>query len=183
MKKILFLLLILAGAVYWGFSSGSELTKNVVHEHVKPHAAQKATPKDASPSEEKGIVTEISDTVRTLISGLSSSETKEGSVETLPPKPDAKSPVDGAEQLLTAKEKMDNVLHFRKALEARVHREEFVPFAEIPDRRQAIYYALAHAQPGDIIAILGKGHETTIERGGIKEPFVEREIVEEYWGR
>ena len=38
-------------------------------------------------------------------------------------------------------------------------------------------------QPGDIIAILGKGHETTIERGGIKEPFVEREIVEEYWGR
>lgn len=78
-------------------------------------------------------MTEISDTVRTLISGLSSSETKEGSVETLPPKPDAKSPVDGAEQLLTAKEKMDNVLHFRKALEARVHREEFVPFAEIPD--------------------------------------------------
>ena len=57
------------------------------------------------------------------------------------------------------------------------------PFAEIPDRRQAIYYALDHAQPGDIIAILGKGHETTIERGGIKEPFVEREIVEEYWGR
>ena len=52
------------------------------------------------------------------------------------------------------------------------------PFAEIPDRRQAIYYALDHAQPGDIIAILGKGHETTIERGGIKEPFVEREIVE-----
>ncbi len=57
------------------------------------------------------------------------------------------------------------------------------PFAEIPDRRQAIYYALDHAQPGDIIAILGKGHETTIERGGVKEPFVEREIVEEYWGR
>ena len=56
------------------------------------------------------------------------------------------------------------------------------PFAEIPDRRQAIYYALDHAQPGDIIAILGKGHETTIERSGVKEPFVEREIVEEYWG-
>lgn len=55
------------------------------------------------------------------------------------------------------------------------------PFAEIPDRRQAIYYALDHAQPGDIIAILGKGHETTIERNGVREPFVEREIVEEYW--
>lgn len=57
------------------------------------------------------------------------------------------------------------------------------PFAEIPDRRAAIYYALDHAQPGDIVAILGKGHETTIERGGIREPFVEREIVEEYMAR
>ena len=55
------------------------------------------------------------------------------------------------------------------------------PFAEIPDRRQAIYYALAHAQPGDIVAILGKGHETTIERNGVKEPFVESEIVEEFF--
>ena len=57
------------------------------------------------------------------------------------------------------------------------------PFAEIPDRRQAIYYALVHALPGDIIAILGKGHETTIERGGSMVPVVEREMVEEYWGR
>ena len=57
------------------------------------------------------------------------------------------------------------------------------PFAEIPDRRKAIYYALDHAAPGDIVAIIGKGHETTIERGGVKEPFVEREIVEEYMGR
>ena len=54
------------------------------------------------------------------------------------------------------------------------------PYAEIPDRRQAIYYALDHAQPGDIVAILGKGHETTIERNGVKEPFVERDIVEGY---
>ena len=38
MKKFLFLLLILGGAMYWGFSSGNELTKNVVHEPVRPHA-------------------------------------------------------------------------------------------------------------------------------------------------
>lgn len=57
------------------------------------------------------------------------------------------------------------------------------PFAEIPDRRAAIYYALDHARAGDIVAIIGKGHETTIERSGVKEPFVEREIVEEYMGR
>ena len=93
MKKFLFLLLILGGAMYWGFSSGSELTKNVVHEPVRPHAVQKSLPKDAQPAEEKGILTEISDTVRTLISGLSSKETQEGSIEARPPKPDAKSPV------------------------------------------------------------------------------------------
>ena len=55
------------------------------------------------------------------------------------------------------------------------------PFTEIPDRRQAIYYALDHARAGDIVAIMGKGHETTIEHGGVKEPFVEREIVEEFF--
>ena len=55
------------------------------------------------------------------------------------------------------------------------------PFTEIPDRRQAIYYALDHARAGDIVAILGKGHETTIERNGVKEPFVEREIVEDFF--
>lgn len=31
------------------------------------------------------------------------------------------------------------------------------------------------------MAILGKGHETTIERNGVKEPFVEREVVEEFF--
>lgn len=57
------------------------------------------------------------------------------------------------------------------------------PFAEIPDRRQAIYYALDHAGPGDIVAIIGKGHEATLERGGLTLPFPEREIIEEYMGR
>ena len=58
-----------------------------------------------------------------------------------------------------------------------------VSYTHLPDRRQAIYYALDHARAGDIVAILGKGHETTIERNGVKEPFVEREIVEEYMAR
>lgn len=57
------------------------------------------------------------------------------------------------------------------------------PFAEIPDRRQAIYYALDHAGPGDIVAIIGKGHEATLERGGLTLPFPEREIIEEYMSR
>ena len=51
------------------------------------------------------------------------------------------------------------------------------PFLEIPDRREALYYALDHAQPGDMIAVLGKGHETVLERAGERLPFDEREII------
>ncbi len=47
------------------------------------------------------------------------------------------------------------------------------PFAEIPDRRQAIYHALDHAQPGDIVAILRQGPRDNDRAHGIKEPFVE----------
>ena len=54
------------------------------------------------------------------------------------------------------------------------------PFVEIPDRRQALCYALDHARPGEILAVIGKGHETTLERGGQTLPFCEREIIETY---
>ena len=36
---------------------------------------------------------------------------------------------------------------------------------------------------GEIVAIIGKGHEATLERGGLTLPFPEREIVEEYMSR
>lgn len=49
----------------------------------------------------------------------------------------------------------------------------------IPDRREAIEYALCHAQAGDVILLAGKGHETyEIDRTG-RHPFDERAIVEE----
>ena len=51
------------------------------------------------------------------------------------------------------------------------------PYLEIPDRRAALYYALDHAQPGDMLAVLGKGHETFLERAGERLPFDEREII------
>ena len=54
------------------------------------------------------------------------------------------------------------------------------PFVEIPDRRQALYYALDHARPGDIVAVIGKGHETTLQRGEETLPFCEREILQAY---
>lgn len=61
--------------------------------------------------------------------------------------------------------------------------EPAAPFVEIPDRRQALYYALDHALPGEILAVLGKGHERTLERATETLPFCEREILQEYMKR
>lgn len=52
-------------------------------------------------------------------------------------------------------------------------------FVEIPDRRQAIEYSIAHAEPGDIVAIIGKGHEDYQEINGVRYPFLDRTVVEE----
>ncbi|WP_457599832.1 UDP-N-acetylmuramoyl-L-alanyl-D-glutamate--2,6-diaminopimelate ligase [Hydrogenivirga sp.] len=49
-----------------------------------------------------------------------------------------------------------------------------------PDRREAIRKALEMAQEGDIVAILGKGHEDYQEVKGVKYPFSDSEVVEEY---
>ena len=51
---------------------------------------------------------------------------------------------------------------------------------EIPDRLDALHYAVDHAQEGDLIAVIGKGHETYRDREGVKTPFLERELLEEY---
>ena len=48
-----------------------------------------------------------------------------------------------------------------------------------PDRRAAIRAALAAAQPGDVVLIAGKGHETEQEIAGEKRPFDDRLVVVE----
>lgn len=50
-------------------------------------------------------------------------------------------------------------------------------YVEIPDRREAIFYSLSHAQKGDIIAIIGKGHEDYQEKEGVRYHFSDRETV------
>jgi UDP-N-acetylmuramoyl-L-alanyl-D-glutamate--2,6-diaminopimelate ligase len=50
---------------------------------------------------------------------------------------------------------------------------------KVIDRRDAIRAALAAAVPGDIVLILGKGHETGQEVGGIVHPFDDREVARE----
>ena len=46
-----------------------------------------------------------------------------------------------------------------------------------PDRRAAIALALAAAEPGDVVIVAGKGHETTQEIGGRTLPFDDRQVV------
>ena len=52
-------------------------------------------------------------------------------------------------------------------------------YLEIPDRREAIEYSLRHAEEGDMIAIIGKGHEDYQEIEGVRYPFLDRTVVEE----
>ena len=54
---------------------------------------------------------------------------------------------------------------------------------EIPNRRDALLYALGLGREGDILAVLGKGHETTIDRDGRKVPFEDAAVVREYMER
>ena len=59
-------------------------------------------------------------------------------------------------------------------------RRTAAPYVIIEDRRKAIRYALDMAQPGDVIVVAGKGHETYQEINGVKHHFDDREIVEDY---
>lgn len=52
-------------------------------------------------------------------------------------------------------------------------------FVEICDRREAIAYAISHAQEGDLIVLAGKGHEDYQEIKGKKYPMDERVIIKE----
>ena len=46
-------------------------------------------------------------------------------------------------------------------------------YVEICDRKEAIAYAIAHGEPGDIIVLAGKGHEDYQEIKGVKYPMDE----------
>ena len=54
------------------------------------------------------------------------------------------------------------------------------PYVAIPDRKQAIEYALSHSEKGDIILLAGKGHETYQTVCGVRLDFSEAEIVSDY---
>ena len=57
------------------------------------------------------------------------------------------------------------------------------PFAVIENRREAIAYALDHAQSGDVVVLAGKGHESYQIIGNKSYALDERDVVCEYLKR
>ena len=57
------------------------------------------------------------------------------------------------------------------------------PYVVRPDRRAAIRYALSQGQPGDVILLAGKGHETYQEINGVQYHLDEREEIEDFFRR
>ena len=51
------------------------------------------------------------------------------------------------------------------------------PYIAIENRPEAIYWAMAHAQSGDVIVLAGKGHEDYQEINHVKHHLDEREVV------
>ena len=49
----------------------------------------------------------------------------------------------------------------------------------LPDRREAIAYAVGQAQPGDAVVVAGKGHESGQEIAGVITPFDDRDVLRE----
>ena len=45
------------------------------------------------------------------------------------------------------------------------------------DRQVAIFSAVHHARPGDVVLLAGKGHETYQEMNGVRVPFSDREVA------
>ncbi|MGN1192003.1 MAG: UDP-N-acetylmuramoyl-L-alanyl-D-glutamate--2,6-diaminopimelate ligase [Dorea sp.] len=52
-------------------------------------------------------------------------------------------------------------------------------YIAICDRKEAIKYAIEHGQPGDVIILAGKGHETYQEIKGVKYDMDERVLIQE----
>ncbi|MBE5957811.1 MAG: UDP-N-acetylmuramoyl-L-alanyl-D-glutamate--2,6-diaminopimelate ligase [Lachnospiraceae bacterium] len=52
-------------------------------------------------------------------------------------------------------------------------------YATVPDRKDAIRYAILNAKDGDVIVLAGKGHEDYQEINGVKHHMDERELIGE----
>lgn len=72
--------------------------------------------------------------------------------------------------------------HIRRAVLAGAHAvpaTERGDVVDVPDRREAIRWAVGAARPGDTVLVLGKGHEQGQEVAGVVHPFDDRVVAQE----
>lgn len=118
MKKLIFFILILAGSVYWGYNQGMSGQKP-----VRPHISAKEETKNPL-TIGKDLAGEITDMAGAWISGHPVS--KEENTE-------KEDPQKNSADLSSAMERVRRVYHFKKSLEAKVDRKQFVSSKDIPD--------------------------------------------------
>lgn len=120
MKKLLFFILILCAAGYWGIREGNSSVKDF----SPPRAASKSEPRRT----EKNWFEELTGRIGTLITTPAVEEGKSNPSFSPDTEDSKKDP-----SLSTVKEKLGNILHFKESLEARVDRNKFISQKEIPD--------------------------------------------------
>lgn len=74
--------------------------------------------------------------------------------------------------------RFENVLDIIEDIKVGINKTDG-DYVVIPDRKEAIRYSIEHAKDGDIILLLGKGHEDYQEIEGVRYPFDERVIIKE----
>ena len=72
--------------------------------------------------------------------------------------------------------RLENVMDIIEDIKVGMHKTSG-KYVVIPNRQEAITYAIAHAQKGDMIILLGKGHEEYMDYDGKKHPYSERQAV------
>jgi UDP-N-acetylmuramoyl-L-alanyl-D-glutamate--2,6-diaminopimelate ligase len=75
--------------------------------------------------------------------------------------------------------RMEDPLEILNQMEAGVPPQHYKKILKISDRKEAIKTACMLANPGDIILVAGKGHETYQDIQGVKHPFDDKVVVSE----
>lgn len=68
-----------------------------------------------------------------------------------------------------------------RQMEQGVPAKDHLKTLTIADRKEAIKTAVSLSQPGDIILVAGKGHEKYQEVKGVRIPFDDKQVLEEYF--
>lgn len=73
----------------------------------------------------------------------------------------------------------ENVQVILRQMKEGVQDTDFAKIVSIPDRREAIRFALSQAKPGDTVGIFGKGHEKSMCFGTVEQPWSDQAVVKE----